>query len=212
MHNNPWHGWSFGISWSNGPFTISIGRGGGWWGPRGPYYRPVRRPGYPVYRPPNRPGYPGTRPPTAQPMPSTRPAEANLYNRADQQARVADRSTTGRQPGRSTTDRANNVYAGPDGNVYRRNPDGSWQQREGNNWKPADPGKVGGGDRPSTRPSEPSTRPSQPSTQPARPPSDNLNRDYGARQRGNSRTNNYNRSRTSPYGGARGRGGGGRRR
>jgi hypothetical protein len=232
---NPWYGWGFGVSWSNGPFTISIGFGGGyyggWWGPRGYAYRPVYRPGYPAYRPPYRPGYPGyrppgsTRPPTAQPMPSTRPAagtgQANLYNRADQTARVADRSGGGRQPGVATGDRANNIYAGQDGNVYRRNQDGSWQQRSGNGWKPADPG-AGTGTRPSqpstrpsqpsTRPSQPSTRPSQPSTRPSqpssRPSTGSLNRDHSARQRGSTRTNNYNRSRGS-YGGARG---GGRRR
>jgi len=248
VHYNPWYGWSFGVSWSNGPFTISIGRGGGWWGAGGPYYRPVYRPGYPVYRPPYRPGYPGTRPPAggtrppgASQLPSTMPARGNLYDRTDQKARVADRSTTGRQPGPATADRANNVFAGPDGNVYRRDPDGSWQQRDGNNWKPMDAGgSAGGGDRPSTQPSQPSTRPSQPSTRPSQPstqpsqpttrpsqpstqptqpsirPSQpstgSLNQDYSARQRGNTQANNYNRSRSAPSGGARGRGGGGRRR
>jgi hypothetical protein len=44
---NPWRGWGVGISWSNGPFTVSIGRyrGGryarGWFGPVG--FRPVPR-------------------------------------------------------------------------------------------------------------------------------------------------------------------------
>jgi hypothetical protein len=33
----PWGGWSFGLSYSIGPFTVYVGRGGwyrgGWWGP-----------------------------------------------------------------------------------------------------------------------------------------------------------------------------------
>jgi hypothetical protein len=215
VHYNPWYGWSFGVSWSNGPFTISFGSGGGWWGPRGPYYRPVYRPGYPVYRPPHRPGYPGTRPPAHSQRPSTMPAHSNLYDRADQKARVADRSARGRQPGPVKADRANNVYAGPDGNVYRRDRDGSWQRREGSAWKPTDAGKVGGKDRPSTppaRPTAPSTRPSRPSTRPSPPSTGGLDRDYGARQRGTTRANSYGRSRAAPPGGMRGRAGGVRRR
>ena len=31
---NPWTGWSFGVSFVNGPFRFTIGVGGGWWGPR----------------------------------------------------------------------------------------------------------------------------------------------------------------------------------
>jgi hypothetical protein len=228
VHYNPWYGWSFGISWSNGPFTISIGGGGGWWGPGGPYYRPVYRPGYPVYRPPYRPGYPayrppapGTRPSRPSQLPSTMPARANLYDRADQKARVADRGARGKELGRAPADLANNVYAGPDGNVYRRDGDGAWQRRDGDRWGPADPGKGGAGDRPSTRPArpsegsrpeQPSARPAQPSTRPAQPPLGSLDRDYGARQRGNAQAGRYNRSRAMPSGGMRGRGGGGRRR
>jgi len=142
------------------------------------------------------------------------PPRADLYDRADQKARVADRSATGRQPGPAPADRANDVFAGPDGNVYRRDRDGSWEQREGSTWKPADPGKIGGGDRPSTRPAEPpsGSRPAQPSTRPAQPPTGSLNRDYSARQRGSAQTNNFNRSRSMPSGGMGGRGGGGRRR
>ncbi len=52
---NPWGGWSFGLSYSTGPFTFHIGRGGwyrgGWWGPR--RYRGYRR----GYRSGRRSGY-----------------------------------------------------------------------------------------------------------------------------------------------------------
>ncbi|HXX63457.1 MAG TPA: hypothetical protein VEO56_06620, partial [Bacteroidota bacterium] len=39
-------------------------------------------------------------------------------------------------PPRVTTQQ-NNVYAAPDGNILRRTPQGGWQQREQNTWKPA---------------------------------------------------------------------------
>ena len=47
---DPWYGWRFGVSWSNGPFRISVGRGGGYYGPRyGGWYGPGGYP--PGYRP-----------------------------------------------------------------------------------------------------------------------------------------------------------------
>ena len=85
----PWYGWGFGISWSSGPLTVSMGFGGwggSWWGPGGyrpyypahppPYYPGYRPPYYPGYRPPN---YPGYRPPAggAVPRPGT-PAQLRL--------------------------------------------------------------------------------------------------------------------------------------
>ncbi len=79
-----YYGWSFGLAFSNGPFTFYSGYGWGypyhrgWWGPpryRPPYYRPPghRPPGYrpPGHRPPgHRP--PGYRPPYYRP-PGHRP-------------------------------------------------------------------------------------------------------------------------------------------
>jgi len=133
----------------------------------------------------------------------------------------------------------NNVLADRNGNVYRKTPQG-WQERQGNQWtKPA--GAAGARPstaasparpevtRPPTRPeaARPATRPeiSRPATPPAaasRPGFDSsqLNRDFAARQRGEMRTQNFQRagaaSRPSPNfsrpgGGAR-PGGGGRRR
>jgi hypothetical protein len=126
------------------------------------------------------------------------------------------------------------VYAGRDGNVYRKG-DNGWQQ-----WDNGGPGAGNGGwnnvntpgNQPSNRPGaggsgtadRPSTRPSNPSagTRPAQQPrtydsntASQLNRDAQARSRGNTQTRSYG---GSSYGGSRGGGGmrggggGGRRR
>jgi hypothetical protein len=220
---NPWYGWSFGLSWSNGPFTFSIGFGGhgGWWGPRGyghGYHRGYRHGYHHGYRQGARAGY----------RAGQRQAHRdNIYNRPDNRKRNADRPSASSRPSAGTAaGKPNNVYTDKNGNVYRRGDDG-WQQRDGNDWKKTD-GVPGAGDRPSTAEQRPSTgaaRPStgtreRPSSSPgsgstAKPSTGNrasgLDRDYQARQRGASRTNNYNRSRSaSPSRGSRG--GGGRRR
>lgn len=187
-------------------------------------HRPSTRPSSQV-RPstPTRPGQavkPGTRPPTAG---QTKRAQAR----------------TGK-PGQ------NNVYADHRGNVYRRDARGNWQQRQGDSWKPAAPT---GSSRPSSQVSRPGSRPSQmprditrrgpsPSSPSASRPSfdaNRLNRDFQARQRGNLRTQNFQRAGSAPTsrpsggfsrpsgggglrgggmrgGGGGGRGGGGRRR
>lgn len=84
----------------------------------------------------------------------------------------------------------NNVFAGQDGNVYRRTNQG-WEQRGRNNWS-----------RPETRP-----QPSFARQQPA------LDRDFSARARGTERTRNFQRSGGGSFasggGGAFSRGGGG---
>jgi len=177
---NPWYGWSFGLSYSNGPFRITIGWGGyggrwggGWWGPA--RYRPYPRYGYRAgYRAGYRRGYYHGRH-----AGSSRPVHYgntninrnnNLYARpasSDRVARTQDRGA-GQQPA-VARDRANNVYADKSGNVYRRNDNGSWDRRDKGGWSKTD-GVPSTADR--ARPSagtQPSTRPStQPSTQ-ARP-------------------------------------------
>ena len=83
-----------------------------------------------------------------------------------------------RQPGlgqcrpSSAAGRQNNVYADRNGNVQRRNNNGSWDSRTKGGWQP----NIGGGNRAGGSPS-------------------NMNRDYQSRQRGSSRTQSYNRSR-----------------
>jgi hypothetical protein len=107
----------------------------------------------------------------------------------------------------------NNVYGDKQGNVYRRGADGQWQQRQGNQWsKPEGPKTAAKrpqtGYKPETR--LPQTRPQ------TRPGTDygQLNREFQARQRGEMRTQQFQRQQfqTRPSGGYSGggyRGGGG---
>jgi len=239
---NPYYGWSFGLSWSNGPFTIHFGRGGyggygrygGYWGARGYYGRPPGyRPGRPGYRPPAyRPGNPGNLPSTRPGGPSTMPVQGggrdNMYNRPENRERVASQPSNREQSSKNVANnRQNNVYSDRDGNVYRRNENGSWDQRSKDGWTPSDRSKSGQAPATSDR-SRPSTsdnraKPSSPSTANRSQPSTSnrsgsggysgASRDYNSRQRGNSRTGSYNRTRSSPSRSTGGsRGGGGRRR
>jgi len=152
---NPWYGWGIGVSWSNGPFTISFGGSygggyypyGGMWGPRGFVYAPVHHhhhyghgsPGW--NHPGTRPGGPGvTRPGTpGELQPGS--GRDNLYNRPGNRDKVADRGTGRMQPG-VARDRADNVFAGRDGSVQKRAQDGGWQRpagRPASGWLPGQP-------------------------------------------------------------------------
>ena len=232
---NPWYGWSFGLSYSTGRFTFSIGYGGrGWWGPGGyrGYRRGYHRGWHHGYRAGTRAGY------QAGYRSAKRDSARNMYQRQGNANRVAH--TSGSRPGAgagqarspNVSNRANNVYTDKNGNVFRKQQDGSWQQRDGGNWKTADMSGAAGSREAANRPST-GTRPtdrSAPSTgavgtQQQKPKtstgktkqqkqrtstgqyggSSNLNRDASARQRGNQRAS------SAPRGGG-GRGGGGRRR
>lgn len=186
---NPWYGWSFGLSYSTGPFHFSFGYGGwgghwagGWWGP-GPY-RPYPRYGYgAAYRAGYRHGYANGRYAGGRPVHygnTNININNNIYARpsnADRVAQTRDRSARPQQQPAVARDRANNVYTDKQGNVYRRNDNGSWDRRETGGWKPTDVPSTGTrpttGAKPSTRPSTgtlPSTRPSagtSPSTRPS---------------------------------------------
>jgi hypothetical protein len=199
VHYNPWYGWGVGLTYSNGPFSITFGgygHGGyypygNYWGPRGyvpvPVYRP--RPGYggPGY---GRPGYgrPGDGRPSIQPVPG---GGDNLYNRPGNRDKLAEqfggRSGDLKRSGVPEGAR-NNLYADRDGNVHRQTENG-WQQRDKGSWNAPERS----GDR-----------------------QQQLNRDQAARQRGAQRSGQYQGAR--PSGGSRGatpsraRSGGGRRR
>jgi hypothetical protein len=164
---NPWYGWSFGLSYSTGPFTFSFGYGGwggywghGWWGPGS--YRPYPRYGYgAAYRAGYRHGYAhggyaGNRP--VHYGNTNININNNIYARpsnADRVAQTRDRGTRPQQQPAVARDRANNVYTDKQGNVYRRNDNGSWDRREGGGWSKADVPSA------NTRPStQPATRPS----------------------------------------------------
>ena len=185
----------------------------------GGYYGPGRNPGYGGGNRPgsgNRPGT-GGRPST---LPSTRPAN-NIYgnNRAGVKPNISTRpaaATSDVNRGNKASQRpANNVYTDKSGNVYKKT-DKGWERRDGNNWKNADkspsrsdkaesrPSTRPGNVNPSTRPNtgnsnigRPSTRPanSGAATQPATQPVFNrneLNRQANDRNRGATRTNNFN--------------------
>lgn len=222
VHYNSYSGWGVGVSWSNGPFTISIGGsyGGGYgyphsyWGPGGIAFVPVPvYAGRPVYRPPSNWNPGSNRPGGGSGRPSTQPVggRENLYKRPENAGRIADRSAA-RNPGRPS-ERPNDVFAGRDGNVYQRGNDGSWKQRQGDGWKGVDPGTA---DRARERAGERS-RPSTGSRSGSGRSSSGLERDYQGRTRGNQRAGGYQGSRGGSMGGrssggGRSRGGGGRRR
>jgi hypothetical protein len=230
--------------WNRGWYGGGWYGGGGWWGTGGYNYNNVNINHNYVYnrtwnsgnrwsgyRPGERPGYrPGQRPrPT--PYAGHRP---NIYNRpgnqhllASRPGRPATRPTAGVRPerpvGRPSTRPAvqpgtrpgqaamvrpqqrpaggkNNVFADRTGNVYRRSSQGNWQQRQGGQWQAARTGRA--------RPGATQRASFQPS---------HLNREFAARQRGQMRTQNFQRASTGArFGGggggaSRGHGGGGPR-
>jgi len=210
---DPWYGWGFGVTWSNGPFSISFGWGGGyrhpwyghgwggWYGPGGyrpPYYRPYPPPGYHKPRPIPYAGAGGARP--AQ-LPAARTAalpSGNLYDRPSTRDRVAATPATRDRPRPTPLDAPNEVLTDRSGKVYRPGSGGSWETREDGKWRPAE-----GLDRPSNLPAIPSTPPTRPAPdarpqpRPAPMPSPEptlggatrpqIERDYRSRQRGSIR-------------------------
>jgi len=216
---NPWYGWGVGVTWSNGPFSISIGYGGGggygyphnYWGPRGYAFVPVPvYGGRPVYRPPsgwnpggnagNRPGNrPGVNPLDSRPGIGNRD---NMYKRPENAGRIADQAAS-RRPEGGMSGRDNDVFAGRDGNVYRRGADGSWGQRQGGDWKGVDPAKA---DKARERAGDRSRTSGRTGS--------GLDRDARGRSRGTQRVGGYQGSRGgSRMGGSMGGSrGGGRRR
>jgi hypothetical protein len=196
---NPWTGWGFGMSWSSGPFRFSF-YSGGYWHHRHHWYRPphyYRRP-YPrhyparynnAYRRPSQRARvsnrnravaraPGARPATrpsgggAATRPATRPSGGGAATRP------STRPSTGATARPST--RQNNVYAGRDGDVYRRDNSGNWDRNRGGTWNRQD----GSSSR------DRSTR-------------NQLNRQYESRNRSATRNRQYQ----SPSGAGRARGG-----
>ena len=200
---NPWGGWSFGLSYSTGPFTFYVGRGswyrGGWWGPRRYRgyrggYRHGRRSGY-------RAGYRAGQRNSNQ---------RNMYNNQRNQARSTPQSQARNQT--AGGNRANNVFADSSGNVHRRNDQGSWEQRSQNGWQGSTGQQPSTGQQSQQRPASTQTQPTQrPASQSYSQPSSSsnnasqnqqLNNSYNNRQRGSQRTNSYNRSRSSGSRGA----------
>jgi len=222
---SPWGGWSFGLSYSTGPFRFTVVRGG-WWGPCGPrgYHAGYRH----GYRAGARAGYrAGQR--NANIYKNQRNAPRTTHH--NDRARTASGAAQGRtrQQARPATDRKNNVYTDREGNVHRRTENG-WESREGNSWSQskagtdsagpsqrtagrtpgATTGATAGGGRATgattgsrtntggrTASGSSSSRTTSSSSR------SSLDRQHSARQRGTSRT----QTRSSSYGGTR-RGGG----
>jgi hypothetical protein len=146
---NPWTGWNFGMSWSNGFFSFGMSWGGGYGG----YYRPWGCCGGWYgggYRGPvvintgdinignnvnigNRTNI-GNRIERDNNLNRDR-ARTNLYDRPETRNRLADRETVSRdiQRARPATTRENNVFADRDGNVARK-VDNQWQTRDNGQW------------------------------------------------------------------------------
>jgi hypothetical protein len=213
---NPWTGWNFGLSWSNGFFSFGISWGGGYggryrpWGCCSGWYGGGHR--GPVVintgdinignnvnignrvEMNNRIGN------NTQISNRLQDNRQNIYNRPENRARNADRATVSRdlKQARPAADRANDVYADRSGQVARRDGE-QWQTRESGQWKDsAAAAERPAAQRPDSRPSTPQQRPStqpasptqRPTTRPSSRPSldtRDLNRSHSARQTGMSR-------------------------
>lgn len=231
MHYNPWTGWNMGFHYSSGWFSMSFyggGYHGGYWGPpgyhphhhhypghHGGHYGGNYRGGGNTINIDNSNNFYGdrgggnNRPGVTPSRPSQQPAGGR--GSAQRPSQQPAGGGAGQRPAKPSTrpaggSGANNVLTDRQGNVYRDNGKGGFQQAGADGkWQNT------AGTRPSQgagpRATQPSTRPStSPSTQ------QQLNRDMQSRQRGQQNMNNYQRSQSAPRsygGGARGGGGGG---
>ena len=189
---HPHGGWRFGMSYSTGPFTFSIGRGswyrGGWWGPS--RYRGYRH----GYRHGHRSGY------RAGYKAGKRSANSNnLYRSKTNQARTQNRSKSTSNSAKTnkasniSSSRPNNVYADKQGNVYR-NSGNSWQQHTSSGWdnqsnKTQHSAKQQGYQTRAVESNSAGNRSSQGSTtRQSSSHQQQLNRSHQTRQRGNQRS------------------------
>jgi hypothetical protein len=205
---NPWTGWNYGLSWSNGFFSFGMSWGGGYGG----YYRPWGCCGGWYgggYRGPvvintgninignsisvgNRTNI-GNRIGNDNRL-SNVDRNRNLYNRPENRARKADRSLAQRnlQRARPATGRANNVFADRNGQVARL--DGNiWQTRQNGSWSNYDANRLRSGS--SNRSQYRSQNRSSGSLN-----TRDLNRDHQARNRGQMQARNHSAMRSSAGG------------
>lgn len=218
VHWNPYSGWGFSfgfsygwIGWGFHPYSRA------YWGPRG--YYPGYRHGY--ARGYHHGYYHGARHGYAA---GYRAGQRNSYNNVYHNRSNGVKSTRNVQQMPASRDlnkkarpsaKPNNVYTDKKGNIYQRDKSGNWQNKNnsGSTRKPA----TKPAQKPVTRPAKgttqkPQTRPSTGQTRqtPRQRPSvstqqkQQLNRSYQNRSHGNQ---NYNRARSSGFGGSS-RGGG----
>ncbi|MDP5071333.1 MAG: carbohydrate-binding family V/XII [Congregibacter sp.] len=146
---NPWTGWNFGMSWSNGFMTVGMSWGGGYGG--------VYRPGHCCggwygggYRGPtfintgdinignninigNRTNI-SNRIGDKKLSVGDRAGSKNLYQRPENRDRLANKSQRNQlKQARPATQRSNNVFADRDGNLARR-VDSGWETRDKGQW------------------------------------------------------------------------------
>jgi hypothetical protein len=220
---HPYYGWSFGVGVRWGPVHFSYRsypRYRGWYGPGGyrPYYPP--RPTPYAGRPST-----GARPARPATMPSNniydRPATRDRLAPRPSTSDRREPPVAATRENNVFTDRNGNVYQRTQDGWQRREGSG-WTPAPEIGTRPGQPAARPQPSQPAARPqpsqpaarpqpsqpaarpqpSQPSARPqpAQPSVRPStpRPSAGGLERDYQARQRGNTRTNNFNRSQARP--------------
>jgi hypothetical protein len=149
---NPWTGWNFGVSWSNGFFSVGASWSQGWRGPYRPWGCCGGWYGGGYHRGPtiintgdinignsvsigNRTNI-GNKIGNTTNINRNRLTQNNLYQRAENKNRVADRSTATRnlKQARAAQGRDNDVFADKSGTVARRAGD-QWQVRDQGKWQ-----------------------------------------------------------------------------
>lgn len=218
---NPWTGWNFGVSWSNGFFSMGVSFGGGY-----NYYRPHYGGGWygGGYRGPtiintgdinigntvnvgNRTNIGNKLSSNSREINRNSLTRSNLYNLPENKTRKADRATVKRdfQQAKSSRDRTNNVFADRDGSIARVDND-KWQTRQGGSWND-DPG-LNKRDIQSPK-AKPATMPtvSKPSAKPvSRPSTSQYDRQADLQRANNARHAGAARERRpSPQGASRAR-------
>lgn len=158
---NPWTGWNFGVSWSNGFFTFGMAWSGGWdndvyrpWGCCGGWYGGGYRGPVVIDDRDINIGNSvnvGNRATARNRIDSDLNAgldrsRRNIYNRTENRSRNADRATalSDVQQARPAANRTNDVFADSNGNVARRGNDG-WQSRQNGEWQTNAATRGGGG-------------------------------------------------------------------
>ena len=197
VHYNPYSGWGFSvgisygwIGWGFHPYHRA------YWGPRG-YHAGYRHGYHHGYRHGYNRGYAhGARAGYAA---GSRTNHRNVYNNRSNGVKKTgnrDAQTRNKMNNKARpSNKPNNMYSDKKGNIYQRDKSGNYQNRT-NKQKPSSTQRQTQ-NKPAARPStqqRPAT--ARPSTQQRQ----NLDRSYQNRSRG---TQNYNRSRSSGYGGGR---------